>query len=107
MIENRLETKWYYYVIAFFAGTFFINMLPHYIHGITGKEFPTPFADPPGVGLSSPTLNVIWALINLTLSLFLFYFGRLGKRKRSIWISIVTGAVLMSFYTAHYFGNRM
>jgi len=48
----------------FFAGIFLVNILPHFIHGITGKSFPAPFADPLGKGLSSPTLNVLWATIN-------------------------------------------
>ncbi|MFT4204733.1 MAG: hypothetical protein QM610_12580 [Chitinophagaceae bacterium] len=107
MEKEKLETKWYHYLTAFFAGIFFTNMLPHYIHGISGKEFPTPFADPPGVGLSSPTMNVVWALINFFIGTSLLYFGKLGSRKKSLWIAGVVGAVVMSFYVAHYFGTRI
>jgi hypothetical protein len=68
--------EWYHYFSGFWAGMFLANFVPHFVSGISGNGFPTPFAKPPGKGLSSPTLNVIWALLNLLLG-FLFY--RLGK----------------------------
>jgi hypothetical protein len=51
--------SWYNYVACFFAGAFLANVVPHFFHGISGDRFPTPFAKPPGRGLSSPTVNVI------------------------------------------------
>jgi hypothetical protein len=54
---------WYNYIICFFAGTFLANVVPHFVHGISGDRFPTPFVRPPGKGLSSPTVNVVWALV--------------------------------------------
>ncbi len=51
--------NWYNYVACFFAGMFLANVVPHFVHGISGDRFPTPFAHPPGKGLSSPTINVI------------------------------------------------
>jgi len=56
---------WYKLIACFFTGVFFTNAVPHFVHGVSGDRFPTPFAKPPGRGLSSPFLNVIWALINL------------------------------------------
>lgn len=101
--KNPLKTSWYHYVLAFFAGIFLINMLPHYIQGITGNYFPTPFADPPGKGLSSPTLNVLWATINFLISFSIFYFARINNREKWIWIAVIAGCVVMSFYAATYF----
>jgi hypothetical protein len=57
----------YNYIASFFAGAFLANVVPHFFHGISGDRFPTPFAHPPGRGLSSPTVNVVWAWINLGL----------------------------------------
>ena len=59
------------YLLHFFGGVFFANALPHLIAGVSGKQFPTPFASPPFKGLSSPPVNVAWALANLALSYFL------------------------------------
>lgn len=64
--------EWYYYFIGFWAGIFLANFVPHFVNGISGNKFPTPFSKPPGKGLSSPTLNVVWALINLLIGSILF-----------------------------------
>jgi hypothetical protein len=98
------ETRWYHYVLAFFAGVFAVNILPHYIHGIIGQPFPTPFATPPGEGLSSPVVNVLWALINFLISFSIFYFAKIGQRKKWIWVAVFIGGMLMSFNLANYFG---
>jgi hypothetical protein len=71
--------NWYNYVACFFAGMFFANFVPHFVHGISGDRFPSPFAHPPGKGLSSPTVNVVWALVNLALGYVLFRAGNLAS----------------------------
>lgn len=71
--------NWYQYISCFFAGMFLANVVPHFVHGISGDRFPTPFAHPPGKGLSSPTLNVVWALLNLFVGYFLSRIGRLAS----------------------------
>jgi hypothetical protein len=68
--------SWFNFIAAFSAGIFLTNVVPYFVHGISGDRFSTPFANPPGKGLSSPTLNVVWALFNLLLGYLLF---RLGK----------------------------
>ncbi len=67
----------YEYLATFFAGVFLANAVPHFVHGTSGDRFPTPFAKPPGKGLSSPTVNVIWALVNLVAGVLLFRVGRI------------------------------
>jgi hypothetical protein len=57
--------RWYHYVSFFFGGAFLANALPHLGNGISGHAFQGPFANPPGVGLSSSTVNVLWGLFNL------------------------------------------
>jgi hypothetical protein len=59
--------RWDDYLLCFASGFFLANTVPHFVHGISGDRFPTPFARPPGKGLSSPTINVLWALANLIL----------------------------------------
>lgn len=68
---------WYQYVASFFAGMFLANTVPHFVHGISGDRFPTPFAHPPGKGLSSPTVNVLWSLPNLIAGYALFRVGKI------------------------------
>lgn len=45
--------RWYHYVAYFFGGAFLANTLPHLGNGISGHAFQSPFASPPGVGLTS------------------------------------------------------
>ncbi len=70
---------WYEYVACFFAGVFLANAVPHFVKGVSGDAFPTPFAHPPGKGLSSPLVNVLWALLNVILGYWLFRMGRISS----------------------------
>ena len=56
--------EWYNYFSGFCAGAFLANFVPHFVKGVCGDKFPTPFAKPPGKGLSSPMVNVLWGLLN-------------------------------------------
>lgn len=64
--------EWYHYFMGFWSGMFLANFVPHFVNGISGDKFPTPFANPPGKGLSSPTINVLWSLFNLFVGYILF-----------------------------------
>ncbi|MGD0035884.1 MAG: hypothetical protein ABSC53_01145 [Bacteroidota bacterium] len=95
--------KWYHYIACFFAGMFIANMVPHLIQGTSGVAFPTPFANPPGKGLSSPTVNVLWGLFNLIVGYVLFRAGKISNSK--IWSVIIffVGILLMSIMLSYSF----
>ena len=59
------------------SGALLANGIPHFVTGISGGEFPTPFASPPGVGLSSPLINVLWGALN-----FMVAYVLLSKSRR-------------------------
>lgn len=69
--------EWYNYLAAFFAGAFLANSVPHFIHGISGDKFPTPFAKPPGKGLSSAYINVLWAGFNIIIGYLLLVHSKI------------------------------
>lgn len=73
---------WYNYLAAFFAGAFLANTVPHFVKGVCGDPFPTPFAKPPGKGLSSPPVNVAWALFNLVVAYLLLKTGQVSSEHR-------------------------
>ena len=75
--------NWHNYLACFFGGMFLANAVPHFVHGISGDRFPTPFAHPPGKGLSSPTVNVVWALFNLVVGYILFRVGKVSSGEPS------------------------
>jgi hypothetical protein len=59
---------WHNVAACFFGGAFLANFIPHFVVGISGLEFPSPFATPPFRGLSSPAVNVLWGLFNLVVA---------------------------------------
>ena len=88
--------NWYHYIACFFAGMFFANVVPHFVHGISGDRFPTPFARPPGKGLSSPTVNVFWALLNLVVGYILFRVGKVASGNDGALAIFFAGIVAIS-----------
>lgn len=60
-----VEMSWHHLAACFFGGVFLANFFPHFMAALSGRRFPTPFATPPFRGLSSPAVNVLWALVNL------------------------------------------
>ena len=88
--------NWYHYVACFFAGMFLTNVVPHFVHGVSGDCFPTPFANPRGKGLSSPTLNVLWALFNLVVGYLLVRVGKLSSGGDLALVIFFAGIVAIS-----------
>jgi hypothetical protein len=59
---------WFCFPAYFFAGACFANFVPHFVSGVLGHTFPTPFASPPFRGLSSSRVNVVYGLCNLAVA---------------------------------------
>jgi len=59
---------WSHCLAYFFAGAFFANVVPHFVSGVLGRTFPTPFASPPFRGQSSARANVLYGLFNLVVA---------------------------------------
>ena len=59
---------WYSVAACFFGGAFLANFFPHFIAGMSGRRFYSPFAKPPFRGLSSPVVNVLYALFNIAVA---------------------------------------
>ena len=88
--------NWYHYIACFFSGMFLANFVPHFVHGISGDRFATPFAHPRGKGLSSPTVNVVWALFNLLVGYILFRMGKVWSGDNSGLVIFFAGIVAIS-----------
>ena len=88
--------NWYNYLACFFSGAFLANVVPHFFHGISGDRFPTPFAKPPGRGLSSPTVNVAWAWVNLVLGYVLLRVGKVSAENPATLGVLLAGVIAIS-----------
>ena len=97
---------WYYAIAYFFGGAFLANSLPHIGNGISGRAFQTPFASPPGVGLSSSTVNVVWGLFNLAVAYMLvFRVGRFDLRNPLHALALGAGMTVIAVASARSFGR--
>ena len=97
---------WYIYLPQFVAGLFLANCVPHFVQGISGHWFQTPFASPPGVGESSPVVNVLWGFLNLGVGFaLLFEFSPKGANVVFEWAFFGLGALVMALFCAWHFGR--
>lgn len=104
---NDTKMKWYHYIAVFLAGSFFANVVPHFVNGVSGNPFPSPFSDPPGKGLSSPLTNVIWALANLLVGYLLFRFSRATSKNKLALLIFFIGIIWISIMLSINFAEKM
>jgi len=98
--------NWPWLVSYFFAGAFAVNAVPHFVSGLMGRSFQSPFAKPPGRGLSSATVNVVWGFFNAVVAYLLVErVGVFDPRVTSHIVAFGLGALLISIPTAHHFGQ--
>ncbi|MFT4271503.1 MAG: hypothetical protein QM578_10855 [Pantoea sp.] len=89
-----------------FGGVFLANAVPHFVSGMMGRSFQSPFANPPGKGLSSSCVNVIWGFVNFLLAyLLLAQVGHFNLRNAEQALSAGLGILLMGLYSAYSFGR--
>jgi len=96
--------QWLHAISYFFGGMLLANAVPHLVHGISGRAFQTPFAKPPGEGLSSSTLNVLWAFFNLAVGYWLvFHVGYFDLHSaRHVGVAGLGGLALALMMARHF-----
>jgi hypothetical protein len=97
---------WYEYVAYFFGGMFLANAVPHFVSGVMGRRFPTPFASPPGKGESLPVVNVLWGACNVVIGyLLVFRVGEFSVRETSSVVALGVGGLVMGVMLSRTFGR--
>jgi hypothetical protein len=99
--------KWYHYIASFFAGVFLANVVPHFINGVSGNPFPTPFANPPGKGLSSPTVNVLWGCFNLLAAYILLRVSKTSIANKLSMLVLFLGILAISIQLSIAFMDKI
>ena len=97
---------WVYLVSYFFGGAFLSNAIPHFASGSMGRPFQSPFAKPPGEGLSSSTVNVAWGAFNLAVAYVLIC--RVGDFNLHSTVHVIVlglGFLLMGIFAGRHFGR--
>jgi hypothetical protein len=97
---------WLNLVSYFFGGAFLCNAIPHLANGLTGRPFQSPFAKPPGEGLSSSTVNVLWGVLNLAVAYVLICrVGDFNLRSTADAGTTGLGFLLIGLFSARHFGR--
>jgi hypothetical protein len=90
----------------FFGGAILANAIPHVVSGMMGRPFQSPFAKPPGQGLSSSTVNVVWGFFNIVIGYVLVCrVGDFGLRNTGDVVAFGAGAFLIALLCARQFGR--
>jgi hypothetical protein len=101
-----MQMQWSHYISYFFGGAFLTNAIPHFVSGTMGRPFQSPFASPPGQGLSSSTVNVLWGGFNIAMGyLLVCRVGAFDLRCTSHAITFGTGTLLIAVFSARNFGR--
>ena len=98
--------NWLDLLAYFFGGAFLTNAIPHVVAGMMGEPFQSPFAKPPGEGLSSSTVNIVWGFFNLAVGyLLVCRVGDFGLRTTSDVTALGLGGLLIGLLLARRFGR--
>lgn len=97
---------WLFLLSYVWGGAFLANALPHVVSGTMGRPFQSPFAKPPGEGLSSSTVNVLWGFANIVI--FYVLVCRVGDfhlTDTADAVALGLGFLGMALLTARLFGR--
>jgi hypothetical protein len=98
--------EWVHGASYFLGGAFLTNAIPHFVSGVMGRPFQSPFAKPPGQGLSSSTVNVLWGFLNLAVGYGLVCrVGNFDVRSTVDVAVLGFGVLLTGMTTARRFGR--
>jgi hypothetical protein len=98
--------EWAHDVSYFFGGVFLANAVPHFVSGVMGRPFQSPFAKPPGQGLSSSTVNVLWGFANFVFAyLLIARVGNFDLHAADHVIALGAGVLLIGVISARLFGR--
>jgi hypothetical protein len=97
---------WMHELAYFGGGVFLANAIPHVVSGLMGRAFQSPFARPPGEGLSSSTVNVVWGFANLVVAyLLICRVGEFDLRSTADVTALGLGMLLLALALARAFGR--
>jgi hypothetical protein len=101
-----LVMEWLHDLSYFAGGAVLTNAIPHFVSGVMGRPFQSPFAAPPGEGLSSSTVNVVWSFVNVVIAyLLICRIGAFDLRSTEDVVAIGLGLLVAGVGLARMFGR--
>ena len=93
-------------LLEFVSGLLLANGVPHFVQGVSGHRFQSPFATPRGVGESSALINALWGFANLVAGFILLWsFGPHGFEAPVGWIVVGLGVLVAAVGLSIHFGK--
>jgi hypothetical protein len=106
MVSDMAGWPWLGYLVWFIGGAALTNAIPHLCAGLMGRPFQSPFAKPPGQGLSTSRTNVLWGFVNLIVAyLLLDRVGRFDLGDPRDVMAAMFGGLLIGLVCAQGFGR--
>jgi hypothetical protein len=98
--------NWIHLLSYFLGGLCLMNAVPHLVNGISGRPFQTPFAKPPGKGLSTSIVNVLWSFLNLVVAyLLICKVGDFALSNVADAVALGLGGLAIALVLATHFGT--
>jgi hypothetical protein len=91
---------------AFLSGALLANAVPHFVHGVSGERFFTPFSR--RNAMSPAVVNVLWAAVNIGLGAWLFRVGQVATTNHNanqVWFAV--GGLLIAILNSVIFAKRL
>ena len=102
IMDRSMITPWYCYLLQLLAGALVTNGIPHFVNGISGKRFPSPFSGGPGTE-DAPTRNVLWGAGNIIVGGALLWTIREGLEDLILVIELVVVSLAWALFLARIF----
>jgi len=97
---------WLHDISYLFGGAVLANAVPHFVSGVMGRPFQSPFSKPSGKGLSSSTVNVLWGFANFVIAyLLVIRVGNFDLHAADHVIAVGVGILLVGVISARLFGR--
>jgi hypothetical protein len=97
---------WLHLLSYLVGGAVLANAVPHFVAGLMGRPFQSPFAKPRGEGFSSSTVNVVWGFFNLVVGyLLVCRVGDFDLKDTADVVALGVGALALSVMMARHFGR--
>ncbi len=75
---------------GFVAGVLAGGGLPHFVSGIMGKAYQTPFGKP-----NSPGVNVVWGWLNWVVAVLVWHIAPMRLHPRAAFVATALGVLLV------------